>query len=80
MANKDGIVSIGFDYKKELEEVWNPIVEKFYDDKQKSQDGTIKTETKEGNAKEENSSNSVNDEKEEKSDDVKVEDAVVEDA
>ena len=66
--------------KKELEEVWNPIVEKFYDDKQKSQDGTIKTETKEGNEKEENSSNSVNDEKEEKSNDVKVEDAVVEDA
>lgn len=66
--------------KKELEEVWNPMVEKFYDDKQKSQDGTIKTETKEGNAKEENSSNSVNDEKEEKSNDVKVEDAVVEDA
>lgn len=66
--------------KKELEEVWNPIVEKFYGDKQKSQDGTIKTETKEGNAKEENSSNPVNDEKEEKSDDVKVEDAVVEDA
>lgn len=59
--------------KKELEEVWNPIVEKFYADKQKSQDGTDK-------AKEENASNPDNDKKEEKSDDVKVEDAVVEDA
>ena len=66
--------------KKELEEVWNPIVEKFYGDKQKSQDGANKTETKEGNAKEENASNNGNDKKEEKSDDVKVEDAVVEDA
>ena len=66
--------------KKELEEVWNPIVEKFYADKQKSQDGTDKTETQEGNAKEENASNHDNDKKEEKSDDVKVEDAVVEDA
>ena len=66
--------------KKELEEVWNPIVEKFYADKQKSQDDTNKTETQEGNAKEENVSNHDNDKKEEKSDDVKVEDAVVEDA
>ena len=66
--------------KKELEEVWNPIVEKFYADKQKSQDGTDKTEKEKGNAKEENASNHDNDKKEEKSDDVKVEDAVVEDA
>ena len=66
--------------KKELEEVWNPIVEKFYADKQKSQDDTNKTETQEGNAKEENVSNHDNNKKEEKSDDVKVEDAVVEDA
>ena len=66
--------------KKELEEVWNPIVEKFYADKQKSQDGTDKTEEEKGNAKEENASNPDNDKKEEKSDDVKVEDAVVEDA
>ena len=66
--------------KKELEEVWNPIVEKFYADKQKSQDGNDKAETQEGNAKEENASNPDNDKKEEKSDDVKVEDAVVEDA
>ena len=66
--------------KKELEEVWNPIVEKFYADKQKSQDGANKTETQEGNAKEENASNPDDDKKEEKSDDVKVEDAVVEDA
>ena len=66
--------------KKELEEVWNPIVEKFYADKQKSQDGTDKTEEEKGNAKEENASNPDNDKKEEKSNDVKVEDAVVEDA
>ena len=66
--------------KKELEEVWNPIVEKFYADKQRSQDGTDKTEEKKGNAKEENASNPDNDKKEEKSNDVKVEDAVVEDA
>ena len=66
--------------KKELEEFWNPIGEKFYADKQKSQDGTDKTETQEGNTKEENASNHDNDKKEEKSNDVKVEDAVVEDA
>lgn len=66
--------------KKELEEVWNPIVEKFYADKQKSQDDTNKTETQEGNAEKKTATETVNDKKEEKSDDVKVEDAVVEDA
>ena len=66
--------------KKELEEVWNPIVEKFYADKQKSQDGTNKTETQEGNAEKKTATETVNDKKEEKSDNVKVEDAVVEDA
>ena len=60
--------------KKELEEVWNPMVEKFYADKQKNTNNDNKEQTTYTTA------DTTNDKKEEKSNDVKVEDAVVEDA
>ena len=66
--------------KKALEEVWNPMIEKFYEAKQKSADGDNKTETQKDNAEEKTATDAPNDKKEEKTDDVKVEDAVVEDA
>ena len=66
--------------KKELEEVWNPMIEKFYEAKQKSTDGDNKTETQKDNAEEKTATDAPDDKKKEKTDDVKVEDAVVEDA
>ena len=60
--------------KKELEEVWNPMVEKFYADKQKNTNNDNKEQTTY------TTTDTTNDKKEEKTDDAKVEDAVVEDA
>lgn len=60
--------------KKELEEVWNPMVEKFYADKQKNTNNDNKAQTTD------TTTDTTNNKKEEKTDDAKVEDAVVEDA